>query len=102
MTKFVLALFLLFLLMVPACGSQPIASQPAVMVTNTTNGNDPCSPANLPATVQIINDLMREFDEASGQVSHTPAQQLPELISNLQRIRRNAEDTQIPACLGQL
>jgi hypothetical protein len=31
-----------------------------------------------------------------------PAQQLPDVISNLQRIRRAAEDSQIPACLGGL
>ena len=45
---------------------------------------------------------MREFDDASQLASNTPAQQLPEVISNLQRIRREAEDTQIPACLGEL
>jgi hypothetical protein len=27
---------------------------------------------------------------------------MPDLISNLQRIRRDAEDSQIPACLGDL
>jgi len=34
--------------------------------------------------------------------SFTPVEQLPGIISNLQRIRRSAEDPQIPACLGQL
>jgi hypothetical protein len=102
MKKFIWSLFLFFPLIATACGRQPIASQPEAPVTNTANANDPCSAENLPTTVQAVNDLMREFDEASAQVSNTPGQQLPEIISNLQRIRRNAEDTQIPACLGQL
>jgi hypothetical protein len=45
---------------------------------------------------------MREFDDASQLASNTPIQQLPDIISDLQRIRRDAEDTQIPACLGTL
>jgi len=56
----------------------------------------------MPATVQGINDLMREFDDASQLASNVPARQLPEIISNLQRIRRDTEDVQIPACLGTL
>ena len=45
---------------------------------------------------------MREFEDASQLISNLPAQQLPEVISNLQRLRRNAEDIQIPACLATL
>jgi hypothetical protein len=45
---------------------------------------------------------MREFDDASQLASNLPAQQLPEVISNLQRIRRDAEDVQIPTCLTML
>lgn len=45
---------------------------------------------------------MREFEDASQLASNLPAQQLPQLISNLQRIRRGAEDAQIPACLATL
>jgi hypothetical protein len=56
----------------------------------------------MPTTVQPINDLMREFEDASQLASNLPAQQLPEVISNLQRIRRDAEDMHIPACLATL
>ena len=45
---------------------------------------------------------MREFDDAAQLAPNTPVQQLPDIISNLQRIRRGAEDTQIPVCLGTL
>ena len=101
MKKFILCLFTLFLLITSACGYQPISTQHEVFVTGTS-ADDPCSSENLPTTVQGLNDLMREFDDAAQLVSNTPAQQLPTIISKLQRIRRNAEDTQIPACLGQL
>jgi len=88
-------------LITSACGYQPISTQHEVFVTGTS-ADDPCSSENLPTTVRGLNDLMREFDNAAQLVSNTPAQQLPTIISKLQRIRRNAEDTQIPACLGQL
>ena len=45
---------------------------------------------------------MREFDDASQLASNTPVQGLPNIISNLQKIRREAEDLQIPPCLGVL
>jgi len=45
---------------------------------------------------------MREFDDTAQLASNLPPEQLPEVISNLQRIRRDAEDVQIPACLGTL
>ena len=101
MNKFFLYLFALSLLITSACGRQPIAAQSNILVTGTVD-EDPCAPQNLPTTVQALNDLMREFDSASQAVSNTPAQQLPSIISNLQRIRRNVEDTQIPVCLGAL
>lgn len=56
----------------------------------------------MPATIEPVNDLMREFDDASQLASNLPVAQLPEVISNLQRIRRATEDVQIPACLFTL
>ena len=93
-----LALYVLpaFLLSVSACGAQ----LPATGATSTPDP-DPCSPQNLPSTVEGINDLMREFDEASQQVS-TSSQQLPDVVADLQRIRRAAEDLPIPPCLATL
>jgi hypothetical protein len=98
-----LYLFPLFLLFASACSNQqtpPQAEAPAA--TTTSPDDDPCSPQNLPATIQETDDLMREFDDASQLTSNLSAAQLPEVISSLQRIRRDAEDTQIPACLGTL
>jgi hypothetical protein len=95
--------FPLLLLVVSACGGQPAATEAETLSTATIVPNDdPCSTQNLPVTVQPINDLMREFDAAAQLASNLPAPQLPEVISNLQRIRRDAEDVRIPACLTTL
>jgi len=70
--------------------------------TTASSSEDVCSAENLPTTVEGINDLMREFDDTSQLASDLPAQQLPDVISDLQRIRRAAEDIQIPPCLATL
>lgn len=101
MKKLVLYVFLF--LFVSACGGQPAATEVETSATLTASQTeDPCSLQNLPVTVQPINDLMREFEDASQLASSLPAEQLPPLISNLQRIRRGTEDMQIPACLATL
>ena len=103
MNVFLRSLFPLFLLFVSACASQPAPTQTESFLAPTTSSSeDPCSPQNLPTIVQPVNDLMRAFDEASQLAPNFTAQQLPEMISKLQGIRRDAEDVQIPACLGTL
>ena len=103
MKKLYLYSFPLFLLFVSACGGQPAATQTDALPTSLLSPNeDACSTENIPATIEPINDLMREFDDASQLASNLPAPQLPEIISNLQRIRRDTEDIQIPACLVTL
>jgi hypothetical protein len=97
MKKLILFFLTLFPLMISACANQ----QPPAQSLPTATA-DPCLPENLPVTVQKINDLMREFDDASLLASNLPAQQLAEVISNMQRIRRSAEDLQIPGCLTTL
>lgn len=94
--------FLLFFL--SACGGQlpATAETEPVTIPAISPDEDPCSPQNLPATVQPVNDLMREFEDASQLASKLAAPQLPEVVSNLQRIRREAEDVKIPACLFTL
>lgn len=49
-----------------------------------------------------MHKLMREFDDASLLASNTPLDQLNPTIANLQRIRRDAEDLHVPACLTTL
>jgi hypothetical protein len=45
---------------------------------------------------------MREFDDASILASNMPREQLSASIADLQRIRREAEDEEIPGCLTDL
>jgi hypothetical protein len=45
---------------------------------------------------------MREFDDASVLASKLPRDQLTDSVADLQRIRREAEDEQVPACLTNL
>lgn len=103
MKNTILYLLLLCFIFLSACGNrnQPIATQPAADVTSASS-DDPCSSKNLPTTIQGVDDLMREFDDASQRAANLPAPELPDVISNLQRIRRDAEDVQIPPCLATL
>jgi hypothetical protein len=98
MQKLALCFFWLLLLASSACGGQPPRQAPATL----TPDPNPCSPQNLPATVQEIHDLTRGFDSAAAQISGLTDQQLPDTISELQRIRRTAEDLSIPPCLTTL
>lgn len=99
MRRFLLCVFPV-VLFISACTGQPAATQEKPLSTATTSSEeDPCSPQNLPTTVQPVNDLMREFDDASQLAANLAVEQLPEVISNLQRIRRDTEDVKIPACL---
>lgn len=87
------------ILLLSACNAQQLqVPQPSTY----TVFYDPCESSNLPTTVRGINDLMREFDDASQLASNLPVEQLPNIISNMQRIRRAAEDIQSPACLETL
>lgn len=45
---------------------------------------------------------MREFDDMSKLAANLAREKLPELISEMQRVRRTAEDHQAPACLSTL
>ena len=92
-------LWLPVILIISACSNQQFQLQ---QPPTYTTFYDPCESKNLPANVQGINNLMREFDDASQLASNLPAQQLPDVISNMQRIRRAAEDIQAPACLETL
>ena len=91
-----------------ACGTPP-----AVVSTNTssvyteatalpTSTPDPCASENLEASIKAVNDLMREFDDSSQLASNLSKEQVPDSISEMQRIRRAAEDQIAPACLVTL
>jgi len=83
-------------LLIAACGSKASATPEASASSATPN---PCSAENIPAEVANVHNLTREFDDYSALASNTPQAQLVQLIPELQRILRDAEDLQVPACL---
>lgn len=63
---------------------------------------DPCSPNNLPAGIEPLHKLIRKFDDAYLLAQNTPIQSLTPLISEMQELRREAEDYLVPACATDL
>lgn len=102
-----------FLVLLTGCGGAP-AVRPAgtgtIQIMGPTTQStlvpsstpDPCSSELIEAQVQKVHGHMREFDDASILASNLPLQELSGPIADLQRIRRAAEDEQIPACLTDL
>jgi PBP1b-binding outer membrane lipoprotein LpoB len=75
---------------------------PAALTVEATSTLDPCGRPQLETEVQKVHKHMREFDDASILASNMPREQLSSAIADLQRIRREAEDEQTPACLTNL
>jgi hypothetical protein len=75
---------------------------PAASTLEATSTLDPCGRPQLETEVQKVHKHMREFDDASILASNMPREQLSSAIADLQRIRREAEDEQTPACLTNL
>ena len=107
--KNLLSAFLLMSVLLGACGSQPtsvpapaLANAPPLPAASSTPANDPCSSENLPAEVKKVHDLTREFDDYSTLASNTPQAQLVQVIPEMQRVLRDAEDQPVPACLQDL
>jgi hypothetical protein len=92
-------------LLLTACGPQQAtapAPTPEAETPQPTITPDPCLTQNLPPEVTRVNSLMREFDDYAELASNTPQAQLVQLIPEMQRILRAAEDLQVPSCLTKL
>jgi len=63
---------------------------------------DPCSGENLKIEVEKVTQLTRSFNDVATLASNTPREKLNTPISELQRIRRDAEDQRVPTCLDTL
>jgi hypothetical protein len=115
----IFAIFLLTILLA-GCGNPPATTAPAATETQApteaepttavasaspvaaTSTLDPCVLPQLELEVQRVHKHMREFDDAAALASSIPRDQLTTSIADLQRIRRGADDEQIPVCLGNL
>ena len=112
MKKIILPSILIFTMLIAGCGAnqQPppsaIPEETATPVpTNTiaiTTTADLCAADHIKGEVDRVHRHMREFDDASILASSMPRDQLSTSIADLQRIRREAEDETVPACLENL
>ncbi|HEX5840674.1 MAG TPA: hypothetical protein VFY26_22740 [Anaerolineales bacterium] len=113
---------LVFVIVLAGCGGAPVtpaatnteqarpSSASATSAISSAAEPDPgssttpdvCSTELIEAEVQKVHRHMREFDDASILASKMPREELSEPIAGLQRIRREAEDEQIPTCLINL
>jgi len=87
------------------CAGNPTAVESAPTATATasiTATPDPCAPGNIEAEVNKVHKHMREFDDTSMVAANMPQDQISSAITDLQRIRREAEDEPIPSCLVSL
>ena len=99
--------FLILTIVLSGCGSAPSPTPVAALTQESVSPTvsttpDPCLPPQIEAEVQKVQRHMREFDDASTLASNVPQAQLSNSIAELQRIRREAEDEPIPACLTDL
>jgi hypothetical protein len=83
----------------PNATQEPVTLTPTSAITTTP---DLCAAENLQAVVDKVHRHMREFDDASILASSTPRDQLSNSISELQRIRRESQDEDVPPCLVNL
>ena len=105
----ILVIVILVVSLVLTVGVSLLASKPtpAPLAANTnvpaaSRTPDPCLPENMQATTQDFNKLMRQFDDLARIAQNTPGYQLVPMLTQLQDVRRNAEDYAAPSCLKYL
>jgi hypothetical protein len=98
--NFYLSVILCLVIFLTACGSQPTETPTVTPSISATP--DLCGPEAIKAEIDKVNHLMREFDDAAAIAGNTGRDNLQGPIAELQRIRRAAEDLQVPPCLSDL
>ncbi|HEX2696615.1 MAG TPA: hypothetical protein VHM28_02835, partial [Anaerolineales bacterium] len=96
---------ILIVVLIASFSLRPAESVPtatSTLLPTITYTPDPCAQANIQGTVNDFDKLSREFNDAFEIAKITPAYQLTPIISELQRIRRAAEDYVVPSCLKTL
>ena len=81
--------------------ARPPSNTPLAPATET-KAPDPCDPQNLQILVVDFNRIARAFDDLSVVAQNTPREQLAPIITQLQTIRRNSEDYNVPECMAVL
>jgi len=96
-----IVLALIFVLTISGCSTSPGAETPAITLAAVDN-IDPCSPEAIETTGSPLKNLMNRFDDGADIAANSPHEQLSEPIANLQAIRREAEDLEVPICFAEL
>lgn len=110
---FIVALVSLILILSLAFGAASFTSNAPTstpkptfpLPTNTpvpTNTPDVCSVENIPRQVERLHALTREFDDTFGLAQTLRIEETVSLVQDMQRIKRNAEDQDVPICLSKL
>jgi hypothetical protein len=100
--KTYIPIILVFTVLLSSACTQETSSTPSptlLPIPSETVTPDPCFSENISASAKKVSDLQREFDDASALAANLPREQLPSVITDMQRIRRAAEDQETPACL---
>ena len=109
----IFSVVIILTMFVSGCGSTVVTpeSNPTATATDTamptltitiTMTPDLCASENIKAEVDKVHRHMREFDDAAILASNVAQGQLSDSIADLQRIRREADDELVPACLNNL
>ncbi len=112
MILIVVVVSLVLVLSLVYCAANLTQTPPTPAPTNTeslpTNSPFPtgtlnaCASENLPAQVDRLHAITREFDDTFGLAQTLRLEQAIPLVSEMQRIKRIAEDLDVPPCLVKL
>jgi len=79
----------------------PIAPYSSAVVPPSATP-DPCSPENLPDSVQPLNEHMRQFDDLAVLAANILQTHVIQVVSAMRAIRSAAGEYAAPACLEHL
>ena len=68
----------------------------------SSQAQDPCSPANLPGSVQVLNEYMRQVDNQVQLATVVTGSDIRLVIEPMERIRGKVQDQAVGACLDEL
>ncbi len=103
--QFVIPIILITLLLLSACANTETPAAPTETSSPTVTETftpDPCSQANITVAVAQVDQIMQEFRDSSQIAQVTPVNQILPAITDLQRIRREAQNQSVPSCLINL
>ena len=95
---------ILLALLASACTGST-ASPAAPDASNSSGAGsspDPCAPENLPGSVQILNEYMRQFDNQVSLAASIARAESGLVIPPMQQLRSSVQDQAVGTCLDEL